>query len=77
MLFASVDVCIVTLINAYYNVIEYLFRLERADSWSRLVEFISISRLKAYYHGQSNFDLRLLTFDLSTQKLLFTDVLIP
>ncbi len=29
------------------------------------------------FHGQTNFYLRLLTLDLSTQRLLFTDTLIP
>ena len=44
----------------------------------------TIHCLKAKYHswltciiGQMNFDLRLITLDLSTQKLLFSDVLIP
>ena len=36
-----------------------------------------ISQLIDLYNGQTNFDLRLITLDLSTQKLLFTDVLSP
>ena len=34
-----------------------------------------ISQLIDLDNGQTNFDLRLITLDLSTQKLLFTDVL--
>ena len=36
-----------------------------------------ISQLIDLYNGQTNLDLRLITLDLSTQTLLFTDVLIP
>jgi hypothetical protein len=37
-----------------------------------------LSQLIDLYNGQTNFDLRLIiTLDLSTQKLLFTDVLSP
>ena len=42
------------------------------------LEFKGIqSRLCLHVHGQTNSYLRLLTLDLSTQKLLFTDTLIP
>ena len=34
-----------------------------------------ISKLIGLYNGQTNFDLRLITSELSTQKLLFIDVL--
>ena len=36
-----------------------------------------LSHLIDLYNGQTNFDLRLIAFDLSTPKLLFTDVLSP
>jgi hypothetical protein len=36
-----------------------------------------LSQLIGLYNGQTNFDLRLITLDLSSQKLLFTDVLSP
>jgi hypothetical protein len=49
----------------------------RASSFCSVYIKGIISQLIDLYNGQTNFDLRLITLDLSTQKLLFTDVLSP